>query len=123
MFESVIDISTYLSVITFKGGAARARQNCDSETGRNQYAPLWLSTAPTVRKQARCLHNRPVLHVSHIKSLAFLGGQIRAAGHLPRTGDAGLDQHAGGVQTVCNGHIPQAAAGAAPLRTYRPSIR
>ena len=52
MFESVIDISTYLSVITFKGGAARARQNCDSETGRNQYAPLWLSTAPTVRNSS-----------------------------------------------------------------------
>lgn len=45
-------------------------------------------------------HDRPVLHVGHIKGLAFLGGQIGAAGHLPRAGDAWLDQHTGGIQLV-----------------------
>ena len=34
-------------------------------------------------QQHNVSHNRPVLHVSHIKGLAFLGGQIGAAGHLP----------------------------------------
>ena len=40
----------------------------------------------------------PVLHVAHIQRLGFLGAQIGTTGHLPRAGDAGLDQHSRGVQ-------------------------
>ena len=35
-----------------QGRCGKGAANCDSETGRNQYAPLWLSTAPTVRNSS-----------------------------------------------------------------------
>ena len=62
----------------------------------------------------------PILHISDIQCLGFLLTQVGPAGYLPGAGDTGLHQHAGGIQLVVTGPLPQAAADADRPRSCHP---